>query len=690
MKLIKGQVFKRYLFSYLSIALAICMSLGLALTFVSTKELRQAEYDLYKGRLRLVADYTEQQIIAMETVCIDIKTNLCFQPFYLKRSVVNDLELIKAFKQYGSYSGWIDEYYLWYQDISKVYSPNGTYSEEVFLEQLMGGLLPDSFDSIEGKDAMKFGVLNTRPDSFAVVMPFYFGTSRYPTGKCCLIFMVKLNDFHKMIYRLTGSDSSAAYTLTYNGIKVLGSSNSDKMINAVSTEGKIGFAMSPSSEMEKLSAFSVLMRRIIIGFAAAAALIAAVTAWRNYKPIRRLYRLYSDENDHARKGSNELQTIENVLHNALSVNTYSQKQLGEQLRQMNRQKVWLKQQLVIMIISGNDSPMVQQQMQEMGFDMEYSNFSMLFIHINEGKLSSDIVKCIEDLATDKCSLYAAELQANRELAVLLNYDEDETCEGMLAMLSDALLAQHITARIQISEACQNLGSLASASIEALKSQPILIPEPDTSEPDVDIMDHLIALIEAGNTQQSIALLDSHIAQIENTYPSYIMRLYMLNEFKQQVNAKAYQMGIMIPPKENTAINSKAVAEQMRNIVERMCSGAAQKSKASSNMVENDVTGYVKEHCIDLDISLSSVAEAMGISTKQVSRLLKSGVGVTFKEYILQLRMEAAKNHLQNDTLSIAQIAEKVGYVNISHFIKCFKQYTSFTPGEWKRIFQSKC
>ena len=102
-----------------------------------------------------------------------------------------------------------------------------------------------------------------------------------------------------------------------------------------------------------------------------------------------------------------------------------------------------------------------------------------------------------------------------------------------------------------------------------------------------------------------------------------------------------------------------------------------------------MAAYVREHCLDGDISLSSTAEAMGISTKQVSRLLRVEVDKTFKEYLLQLRMEAAQGFLREEGLSIAETANRVGYFNISHLIKCFKTYTGMTPGEWKKLSSGK-
>jgi len=49
-------VFKRYVLSYLSVVLAVCMALGLALVRVASGQLRQAETEVYQARLAQSAD----------------------------------------------------------------------------------------------------------------------------------------------------------------------------------------------------------------------------------------------------------------------------------------------------------------------------------------------------------------------------------------------------------------------------------------------------------------------------------------------------------------------------------------------------------------------------------------------------------------------------------------------------------
>ena len=140
---IRSRVFKRYVLSYFSVVLAVCMAMGLALVRAASGQLRQAETEVYQARLAQTGDYIERQLSAMEDIRLDVKTRLQFQPFYLTRQKTNEFELLDAFARYASFSPWIEEYYLWYQDAGRVFSTRSAYSERVFFQQIMNGLPPE-------------------------------------------------------------------------------------------------------------------------------------------------------------------------------------------------------------------------------------------------------------------------------------------------------------------------------------------------------------------------------------------------------------------------------------------------------------------------------------------------------------------------------------------------------------------
>lgn len=680
---IRSRVFKRYVLSYLSVVLAVCMALGLALVRVASGQLRQAETEVYQARLAQTADYIERQLSTMEDIRLDVKTRLPFQPFYLNRQKTNEFELLDAFSRYAGFSPWIEEYYLWYQDDGKVFGTRSTYSEHIFFQRVMKGMPAERMtEALPEAGKMLFQVPETRSDTLMIALPFYFGTARIPTGRCTLIFLVKLAQLRQTIWQMTGQPFDSGFALEYEGQTVLSTLTAERTLSGQGTKEKARVVIEEPSiaGLERLGSFERLMIWIVVLAVLLGTAIAVYAAWRSYQPIRKLYAKYGG----SQKPSNELQTLEDLLSNSLKRNSFSQKQIEEQMEQLDLQQSWLKQQLVMMLITGNDSPVVKELIQKMGFEMSHAHFALCFLYLqgDEGDRTG-LVRSIEDFSDEECTLYAAELQENREYIVLMNFQKEEQCRELLELLSDSLESRNLSVRVQWSRTCSQLNEIASAAIETLNTPPVALAVDNAEAEEEDALEQMAALTESGSTSQALALLETMIAQTENRYPSYLMRIYMLNRLVQQMMTLASREGVTLPPK-SPGQDPDSVRETLEQLVRALCRKGAQRSSAEKPE-GGKTAAYVREHCLDGDISLSSTAEALGISTKQVSRLLRMEVDMTFKEYLLHLRMSAAQDFLREEGLSIAETAGRVGYFNISHFIKCFKAYTGMTPGEWKKL-----
>lgn len=619
----------------------------------------------------------------MEDIRLDVKTRLPFQPFYLNRQKTNEFELLDAFSRYAGFSPWIEEYYLWYQDDGKVFGTRSTYSERIFFQRVMKGMSAEQMtEALPEAGKMLFQVPETRSDTLMIALPFYFGTARIPTGRCTLIFLVKLAQLRQTIWQMTGQPFDSGFALEYEGQTVLSTLTAERTLSGQGTKEKARVVIEEPSiaGLERLGSFERLMIWIVVLAVLLGTAIAVYAAWRSYQPIRKLYAKYGG----SQKPSNELQTLEDLLSNSLKRNSFSQKQIEEQMEQLDLQQSWLKQQLVMMLITGNDSPVVKELIQKMGFEMSHAHFALCFLYLqgDEGDRTG-LVRSIEDFSDEECTLYAAELQENREYIVLMNFQEEEQCRELLELLSDSLESRNLSVRVQWSRTCSQLNEIASAAIETLNTPPVALAVDNAEAEEEDALEQMAALTESGSTSQALALLETMIAQTENRYPSYLMRIYMLNRLVQQMMTLASREGVTLPPK-SPGQDPDSVRETLEQLVRALCRKGAQRSSAEKPE-GGKTAAYVREHCLDGDISLSSTAEALGISTKQVSRLLRMEVDMTFKEYLLHLRMSAAQDFLREEGLSIAETAGRVGYFNISHFIKCFKAYTGMTPGEWKKL-----
>lgn len=95
--------------------------------------------------------------------------------------------------------------------------------------------------------------------------------------------------------------------------------------------------------------------------------------------------------------------------------------------------------------------------------------------------------------------------------------------------------------------------------------------------------------------------------------------------------------------------------------------------------------YILNHYAE-PITLELVAEKAGFSSSYFSGLFKKETGVGFADYLIQLRMERAKELLRNSKDSVKEICAAVGYNDLKHFTSMFRKYTGLKPGEFRKLY----
>jgi AraC-like DNA-binding protein len=98
-----------------------------------------------------------------------------------------------------------------------------------------------------------------------------------------------------------------------------------------------------------------------------------------------------------------------------------------------------------------------------------------------------------------------------------------------------------------------------------------------------------------------------------------------------------------------------------------------------------VLAYVDGHCRE-SITLEDVAGLVHVSPSRVRHVFKDVTGVSFKEYVTQVRVAEAKRLLLGTDLSVAEIARAVSYTNLHQFYKVFYRSCAMSPGEYRRYY----
>ena len=94
--------------------------------------------------------------------------------------------------------------------------------------------------------------------------------------------------------------------------------------------------------------------------------------------------------------------------------------------------------------------------------------------------------------------------------------------------------------------------------------------------------------------------------------------------------------------------------------------------------------YINTHLSE-NLSLMAIAAELDMSQFYFCRLFKHSMGMTPHQYLIQQRIERAKQLLKQPKLTIASIAIKCGFANQSHLAKQFRQHTGLTPKQFRRV-----
>ena len=86
------------------------------------------------------------------------------------------------------------------------------------------------------------------------------------------------------------------------------------------------------------------------------------------------------------------------------------------------------------------------------------------------------------------------------------------------------------------------------------------------------------------------------------------------------------------------------------------------------------------------LSLKNISESLGIGTTKLCSLAKKlSPDGSITKLISERRVEAAKILLLKENLSVAEIAEKVGFSDYNYFTKIFKKVVGTTPSQYRKF-----
>jgi len=91
--------------------------------------------------------------------------------------------------------------------------------------------------------------------------------------------------------------------------------------------------------------------------------------------------------------------------------------------------------------------------------------------------------------------------------------------------------------------------------------------------------------------------------------------------------------------------------------------------------------------LDRNLSVEAMAELCGMSVPYLHAQFKKHLGVGPHEYVLNRRLQKAKNLLAGNVVTIKEICVQCGFENLESFYRAFRRHAGVTPGEYRTKYR---
>lgn len=118
-----------------------------------------------------------------------------------------------------------------------------------------------------------------------------------------------------------------------------------------------------------------------------------------------------------------------------------------------------------------------------------------------------------------------------------------------------------------------------------------------------------------------------------------------------------------------------------------CVGQTMNHLGKNNSIARTIKECVDKEYMENFMSLEYAAGKVKKSAAYVSKLFKDEFGCNFSEYVTRKRLEKSKELLDDPTKKVYEIAQELGYADVSNFIKVFKKVYGISPGDYRNFVQ---
>jgi AraC-like DNA-binding protein len=448
-------------------------------------------------------------------------------------------------------------------------------------------------------------------------------------------------------------------------------------------------------------------------------LVALLGSYRLYNPIARILQKSISPQEGPHLITDGLKALDTWIENMVRANSQLKKELHEQ-------SPYLQQSIIQQLLLGemSESQMAQHvtrfQLPMKGNHFcvavvavdQFVNFSHKYKEKDRTLIHYSMRKIIEEILGEAFPCLTTATQPGL-LAVMINAEAtlDAASANRLNHLMDDIrkyISQYFQFTVSIAVSpfrtgYTNIHDCHQDALALLRHRLLLGPNVTISHSRIDEQDiemthnfseiqkTIVYQVMNGNLEEAESDLSSLILEL----PKYIHSAeavigsfaYLLGELENMLHRYGSNLQEALGVDPYKELHAQPTILEVQNWLSGTVFPAVQLrindlSISRQTKLINQVLHYLEEH-YQTDLTLQQLAEEFRVSPSHLRRLFKEETNKSFSEYLMEHRMQKAKEWLCHSNKPIKEIADQLRYTNVTNFTRAYKQFFGTSPGKFR-------
>lgn len=699
----RSQVYS-YFVSYLAILLIPCV-LATVTYSVFFNDLSHQYDDALISGLTVVMDRMDDSIEKMHHYFFEISNNPLFSEYKSEKSSYNALQLVKLLKVYTGSANYIMNYGFIDGETNHIYTPDGGYNDIVYLKTVLSedSATQAKTDLLSDTILIKKYLGRSGEDTLMYMFPFRTFTIRNANEYGGFFMLINKAAIINDVFPLVQKDCVVSFSMTDEDAPDLTHSASPNRYTVYSAENQLYLSVDTSSA----STDSRLARNRLlfyVGMAAAiviSVLLGMVMSQKHAKPLKRILKdllpYKRDEVQPSRK--NEFEELSDIMDDILDVRFLQSSKIDEQ-------RNTIRQNALTLLLLGFSDDKNLETLRMIGVnDSRAHYFAFILYCLDNGDVSVSNDKALhllESIALPaEIEMSIVEIYHIEAIAGIVGFDgsHPNLREQLSRLLLDTTAQNGLSCAVCVGGCVDSIDVINRSYHEAslLDRNADRISVFSSDQADLFFWDNsssraladLLTVLGNDGENDLSDLVDRVLDEIDTVttssltkrcaYSNMIEALLAFSKHNKPDLVRYLQVDI------GGLLTRGEFKSTVMNIVNQYARfPALRNASTSDDNLSTRIVSYVAENCCNADMSIELVMACFKISANQVTNIFKTMTGYGFREYVILLRMQKAKELLLSTDVSVGSVAEQTGYRSTSYFIKTFKGYYGVTPIQYKK------